>query len=147
SADSLLIQALGNQAGTFRNRAAGIDPRAVDDRRVRRSISQESTFSDDLHDLESIEAVIRKQAASCARRLRDRDLYARTVHLKLRSGGFSTLTRSRSLGGYTRDAETVAEATCELARAWARYQSRIGVRLIGTGVSGLESQPDAGQVL
>lgn len=147
SAESLLVQALGNQAETFRNRASGIDPREVDDRRVRRSISQESTFSDDLHDLEAIEAVIREQAASCARRLRDRELYARTVHLKLRSGGFSTLTRSQALGGYTRDAETVAEAACELARAWARYQSRIGVRLIGTGVSGLERQPDPGQVL
>ncbi|NKI34545.1 DNA polymerase IV [Wenzhouxiangella sp. XN79A] len=145
--ESLLSQALGRQAGTFRQRAAGIDPRPVDDRRVRRSISQESTFSEDLHELAAIEEVIRTQAAACARRLRERSLYARTVHLKLRSGGFSTLTRSQSLDGYTRNAETVAEAACALARAWAGYQSRIGVRLIGTGVSGLEGQPDPGQIL
>ena len=147
SPDSLLRQALGNQAAMFRQRAAGIDPRDVDDRRVRRSISQESTFTDDLHDLAAIEAVIRDQAAACAKRLRDRSLYARTVHLKLRSGGFSTLTRSQGLDGYTRDAETIAETACGLARSWAGYQSRIGVRLIGTGVSGLEARPDPGQVL
>jgi DNA polymerase-4 len=143
----LLQQALGRSASTFKERAHGIDPRAVDDRRVRRSISQESTFSDDLHDLEAIESVIRDQARSCASGLRDRALYARTVHLKLRSGGFSTLTRSRTLDGYTRDAETIAETACALARAWAVYQSRVGVRLIGTGVSGLSSQPDPGQML
>lgn len=143
---SLLQQALGRSAETFQQRAHGIDPRAVDDRRVRRSISQESTFSDDLHELETIEAVIREQAESCASVLRTKSLYARTVHLKLRSGGFSTLTRSRTLEGYTQNADLIAETACTMARGWAIYQSRLGVRLIGTGVSGLESQPGPGEM-
>ena len=142
-----LAGVLGRQGEVFRQRAAGIDPRAVDGGRLRRSISQESTFGRDLRDLDRIIEVIDEQAAACAERLQTRGFYARTVHLKLRSGGFSTLTRSRGLGGYTRDAEILAAAARELARAWAGYQSRIGVRLIGVGVSGLDERPDPGQLL
>jgi len=138
---------LGRQAEAFRDRAAGIDPREVSAARTRRSISQESTFERDLRDLRDIEAVIRRQAGECADRLARRSLYARSVHLKLRSGGFSTLTRSTTMPGYTRSAAAIAAAATGLAHAWAGYQSRLGVRLIGVGVSGLEASPDPGQLL
>jgi len=65
----------------------------------------------------------------------------------LRSGGFSTLTRSRTLPGYTRSPARIAEAAVALANEWARYQARVGVRLIGVGVAALESRPDPGQLL
>lgn len=142
-----LAPVLGRQALGFRQRAAGIDERAVSSERTRRSISQESTFDRDLHDMGEIEEVIRQQASRCADRLLERGLYARSVHLKLRSGGFSTLTRSRTLAGFTRSSIRIAEAAGELANEWARYQSRIGVRLIGVGVSALASRPDPGQLL
>ncbi len=138
---------LGRQAEGFRDRAAGIDAREVSPVRTRRSISQESTFDRDLHELSDIEDVIRQQARQCADRLAERALYARTVHLKLRSGGFSTLTRSTTMAGYTRAEEAIAAAAIDLAHAWARYQSHVGVRLIGVGVSGLASTPDPGQLL
>jgi DNA polymerase-4 len=138
---------LGRQAEHFRERAAGIDRRAVSGDRRRRSISQESTFGEDLHELSEIEEVIRRQADQCAARLTDRALYARSVQIKLRSGGFSTLTRSRTLDGFTRSAEAITEAAVGMAREWARYQSRIGVRLIGVGVAGLEANPDPGRLL
>jgi len=142
-----LVPVLGRQAVSFRLRAAGVDERAVTSERTRRSISQESTFENDLHDMDEIEQVVRQQALRCAQRLVDRGLYARSVHLKLRSGGFSTLTRSRTLPGYTRSSARIADAAAELAIEWARYQSRVGVRLIGVGVAALESRPDPGQLL
>lgn len=142
-----LYPILGRQADGFRARAAGIDPRQVSTVRARRSISQESTFDRDLHELSEIESVIRSQAEKCSERLAQRALYARTVHLKLRSGGFSTLTRSMTLTGYTRSAEPIAGAAIDLARAWAGYQTRVGVRLIGVGVSGLTPTPDPSQLL
>jgi DNA polymerase-4 len=138
---------LGRQAARFRDGAAGIDRRPVSGERRRRSISQESTFRDDLHAMDDIERVIRRHADQCARRLSERGLYARSVQLKLRSGGFSTLTRSRTLGGFTRSEHAIAEAALAMAREWARYQSRVGVRLIGVGVSGLETRPDPGQLM
>ena len=144
---SWLEPVLGRQAQRFRERAAGIDPRPVSSERTRRSISQESTFSEDLRDREEIAAIIRGQASRCAERLVEKGLYARAVHVKLRSGGFSTLTRSRTLDGYTRSADAIAAAALELAGEWARYQSRLAVRLIGVGVSMLEAHPDPGQLL
>ncbi|MEX0915444.1 MAG: DNA polymerase IV [Wenzhouxiangellaceae bacterium] len=143
----LLVPVLGRQAFGFRQRAAGIDERAVSPVRTRRSISQESTFERDLHRMEDIEEVIRRQAGQCAQRLSERGLYARSIHLKLRSGGFSTLTRSHTLAGYTRSAARIAEAAIELAVGWTQYQSSVGVRLIGVGVSALEANPDPGQLL
>ena len=142
-----LVPVLGRQAAEFRQRAAGIDGRPVSPARARRSISQESTFEHDLHLIDDIEAVIRNQAEKCAQRLTARGFYARSVHLKLRSGGFSTLTRSRTLPGYTRSAARIAETAIEMAAGWTRYQSRVGVRLIGVGVSALETHPDPGQLL
>src|SRR6056297_3121953 len=91
--------------------------------------------------------VLGRQASRCAAGLSERGLYARSVHLKLRSGGFSTLTRSRTLPGYTRSPARIAEAAVALANEWARYQARVGVRLIGVGVAALESRPDPGQLL
>lgn len=142
-----LVPVLGRQAFAYQQRAAGIDERAVNAVRTRRSISQESTFERDLHDMREIEEIIERQASSCAQRLSERGLYARSVHLKLRSGGFSTLTRSRTLSGYTRSSARIAEAAVEMATEWARYQSRVGVRLIGVGVAALEASPDSGQLL
>lgn len=142
-----LVPVLGRQAFGFRQRAAGIDERAVSAVRTRRSISQESTFESDLHDMREIVDIIEHQATRCAQRLSERGLYARSVHLKLRSGGFSTLTRSRTLAGYTRSSALIAEAAIEMATEWARYQSRVGVRLIGVGVAALEASPDPGQLL
>ncbi len=142
-----LSPVLGNQADAFVQRAAGVDCREVRPVRARRSISQESTFDQNLHRMDDIEQVIRGQAEKCAQRLNARGLYARSVHLKLRSGGFSTLTRSRTLPGYTRSSARIAEAAIEMAAGWTRYQSRVGVRLIGVGVSSLEDHPDAGQLL
>ena len=142
-----LVPILGSQAGAFGQRAAGIDGREVRPARTRRSISQESTFDTNLHAMAEIEAVIRNQAEQCAQRLTTRGLYARSVHLKLRSGGFSTLTRSRTLPGYTRSPSRIAEAAIEMACGWTRYQSRVGVRLLGVGVSALEPHPDPGQLL
>ncbi|MDT8408505.1 MAG: DNA polymerase IV [Wenzhouxiangellaceae bacterium] len=138
---------LGKQALLFSQRAAGIDERDIRPDRPRRSISQESTFDQDLHDMEAIAGIIHGQAARCAERLLARKLYARTVHLKLRSGGFSTLTRSHTLAGYTRSAERIGQAATQMARAWSQYHSRVSVRLIGVGVSALEARPDPGQLL
>ncbi|MEM1082313.1 MAG: DNA polymerase IV, partial [Pseudomonadota bacterium] len=139
----LLTPSLGNHATRYQARAAGIDTRPVKSERTRRSISQESTFSEELHSLDAIEPVIQRQAEQCAERLQKTNLYAKTVHLKLRSAGFSTLTRSRTLATAVRDADTIANQVIDLARSWAQYQTRVSVRLIGVGVSSLIEYPDA----
>lgn len=122
-------------------RAAGIDERPVKPSRVRRSISQETTFDQDLTRLDDLRPVIKAQAEKVAERLKDKDLFARTVTLKLRSTGFSTITRSHSLNGYTRDHGLISQTAYELLEDWANWRPAFSIRLIGVGVAGLASNP------
>ena len=147
SPPELLAPLFGSRLQSYLDRAAGIDPRPVLPGRARRSISQESTFEHDLTEIGAVEAVVRQQAEQCSRSLREKLLFARSVHLKLRSGGFSTLTRSRMLDGYSRDPDVLAEAAIGLLRAWAGYQTRMSLRLVGVGVSHLEASPPSDDVL
>lgn len=143
----LLEQLFGQHGREMALRAAGIDNRAVTSRRVRRSISQETTFEKDVHDLEALRDVIRDQAGEVAGSLARRGLYARTIMLKLRSGGFSTISRSRSLPGHTRSAAVIGRAAVDLLESWAGWHRRFAIRLIGVGASGLASHPDESELL
>lgn len=142
-----LAQVFGDQAGALIERAAGIDERPVSAERVRRSISQETTFSRDEHDIGALVIVLARQADKVARRLTERGLYARTVTIKLRSSGFSTITRSQSLGGHTRSAAHILAGARELLEGWAGWRRQFAVRLIGVGVSGLAERPDQSDLI
>lgn len=128
-------------------RAAGVDERPVKPTRPRRSISQESTFDEDIHDLEALRPLLDQQAADVASTLSRKGLYARTITLKLRSSGFATMTRSQSLSGYTRDPERIAGTAWEMLRHWTDWRQEFAIRLIGVGVSGLASRPDETDLL
>jgi len=64
-------------------------------------------------------------------------MHARTVHLKVRAGDFTTWTRCRTLAGPTDLTEPILDAARLLFRERIRLGAR-GVRLLGVGVSGLE---------
>ena len=78
-----------------------------------------------------------------ARRLRRRELRARTVTVKLRTGDFTTLTRSRTLDEATDGTETIWQAADGLFGHWSSQHFR-PLRLIGVTASQLTSQ--AGQL-
>jgi DNA polymerase-4 len=143
----LLRQLFGDHAMALIERATGIDEREVGSRRPRRSVSQETTFRDDRHDIAELVDVMTGQAAQVAGRLASRGWYARTVTIKLRSSGFSTITRSRSLGGYTRSPDRILSVARELLEDWAGWRRQFAVRLIGVGVSGLSEHPDESELL
>jgi nucleotidyltransferase/DNA polymerase involved in DNA repair len=116
--------------------AYGKDDRPVHASQVAKSISEERTYGDDLTDPGTIDRELLARAEGVARALRREGLAARTVHLKIRTGDFTTATRALTL----HDPTDLAEALVEAARTM--YRERIdlhgqGVRLIGVGVSGL----------
>jgi len=143
----VLTGLFGPSGADLRLRAAGIDERAVKSSRLRRSISQETTFDRDLHDVEALQPVIIEQARQLAASLLAKQLYAKTVTLKLRSGGFSTITRSESLSGYTRDPDVIAEVASGLLTNWAGWRNAFAVRLVGVGVSGLLAHPEEADLI
>lgn len=143
TAPDVLVRLFGSHGVTLAARAAGIDERPVNPDRVRRSISQENTFSEDIHDLQTLWPLIEKQSKKVASRLNARSLRARTVSLKLRSTGFSTITRNHSFPDHTADPEAIARAAWRLLEDWSGWRRAFSVRLIGVGVSGLMPDPDA----
>lgn len=142
TAPDLLAALFGSSGAELLARARGIDSRPVQTGRVRRSISQENTVETDLHSPPELKPLIELQAERVAEGLRRRGLYARTVTLKLRSTGFSTITRSESLPGYTRSAKRIAATAWALLERWSDWRSGFSIRLVGVGVSGLETNPD-----
>jgi DNA polymerase-4 len=107
-----------------------------------KSISHETTFNVDTSDLETLESTLLRLSEMVGRRLREHQLYARTVQLKLRYSDFSTITRAHSLDHATQlDTEIFREARA-LFRQNCKAKAKI--RLLGVHASGLE--PGEGQL-
>ena len=120
--------------GQFFRFVRGIDTRQVVPDREAKSISHEVTFPVDLDDCEHLKGVLFGQTVQVARRLRRHDLLARTVTLKIRTGDFKTVTRSRTFDVATDETDAIWEIVASLFDAWSRQRST-AVRLIGVGVS------------
>jgi len=92
SAEGLARQ-LGKLGRDLYRQAQGLDERPVVTEREAKSISQETTFAEDVADTETLRRALRHQAGQVGARLRGSGLAARTVILKLRWADFTTLTR------------------------------------------------------
>jgi len=117
--------------------AHGLDDRPVETSREAKSISEERTYGDDLRDPDAIDRELLARAEGVARELRREGLVARTVHIKVRTGDFTTWTRAHTLPAPTDLAEILLGAARDLFRERIRLAHQ-GVRLIGVGVSGIE---------
>ena len=104
-----------------------------------RSVSHEHTFSVDTDDAQVLESVLARLCEMVCRRLRDQNLHARTVQLKLRDSGFHTITRARTLEQPTAVDSEVFAAIRELFRAnW----NRATVRLLGVHTSHFDEESE-----
>jgi DNA polymerase-4 len=99
-----------------------------------KSSGSENTFERDLVDIATIRVEIAEMAGNAAAWLARRELYARTVTIKVRYDDFTTITRSHSEAP-TRDEENIrTRAVALLDRTEA---GRRPVRLLGVSVHNL----------
>jgi DNA polymerase-4 len=134
-----LRETIGSHADWLVQLAHGIDERAVEPNRPRKSVGTERTFVDDVTDI----AVIRDEVAGMAREdadwLERHVQYARTLTLKVRYNDFTTITRSHTRTPAERDADALAaRAVALLDRTDA---GRRPVRLLGVALHGLTDEP------
>jgi len=115
--------------------AHGIDNRDVVTDAQAKSISHETTFSEDLNDKQVLEAWLLYLTEQVAWRLRRADLSGRVVQLKLRFPDFKTITRSHTLT----QASASTDELWRIARRLFRdnWPGTPAIRLIGIGVAGL----------
>ena len=123
--------------------AHGLDDRPVEPDRAARSISEERTYLEDLHEADDIDREMLARAEGVARTLRAEGLRGRTVHLKVRTGDFKTITRARTLDQPTDLAEPILAAARALLRDRVELKGR-GIRLLGLGLSGFAEDSPAG---
>ena len=93
-----LIRALGEANGaSLYELAWGRDYRDVTPEEPDRSISAAETFPQDLDNPEEILTEFLRLTERATARLRDRDLFAKTISIKVRFADFSTINRSKTL--------------------------------------------------
>lgn len=127
---------VGSAADWLRDLSLGIDNRPVDPSEDRKSAGSECTYEKDLTDVAQITREIDEMARDAARWLHKRDIYARTVVIKVRYDDFTTITRSQSDARPTRDGDAIAaRAVALLGKTDA---GRRPVRLLGVSVHNLE---------
>jgi DNA polymerase-4 len=129
-----LEEAVGSLAGRLQQLAQGIDDRPVISEHEPKSSGSENTFANDLVDIDEIKTHVAAMARDAAAWLLQRDLYARTVTIKVRYDDFTTITRSHSDGPTRGEEAIVCRAVTLLEKTDA---GRRPVRLLGVSVSNL----------
>jgi len=119
-------------------RASGIDNRPIITHHDAKSLSQETTFSRDISEEAKLKNTLRELSASIGRKLRESNLRAQTIKLKIRWSDFTTITRQTTISQPTDQEQMIYEVSLSLLDKCWDY--RRPVRLIGLGVSGLSSQ-------
>jgi DNA polymerase IV len=134
-----LEQLIGADARSLKVRANGRGGTVLRPDRLPKSVSRETTLSRDLRDPEELERILALLTARVTSQLRDEQILARSVTLKLRHDDFRTVTRRQTLETATDlDAEIyrAARQLFRLAFAEVRRRDR-GVRLIGVAATNL----------
>jgi DNA polymerase-4 len=117
--------------------AQGIDERQVVPDREAKMISHETTFPHDIADMATLRAALVELTEQVGRRLRRNGLNGRTVHLKVRSADFATISRAVTLSRPTDVTQELWQAASELLTQRVPREN-LPVRLLGVGVSGLQ---------
>jgi DNA polymerase-4 len=138
---AVLAQRVGAVAAErFQALASGVDPRPVVPEREAKSIGSERTFEDDLMSDDEVRSVLGRLAEDVGRRLRQAEVVARTVRVKVRFPPFRTVTRQVRLAQPSDDDMVIANAARDLC-AGARAAGE-PVRLLGVTAADLAPRSD-----
>ena len=139
----VLRETVGSHAKWLIRMAYGHDDRPVVSEHEPKSSGSEHTFDVDLTDLAIMREELARMAAGVSRWLTKRELYARTVSIKVRYADFTTVTRSHSANPSRDEQDLVRRAVGLLDRTDA---GQVAVRLLGVSVqnfTGVTATPTA----
>jgi len=130
-----LAAAVGSFAPTLKRLAFGEDDRALDMSEERKSISSETTFTQDTESRPLLRAALKELAADVAATLEKEGVGVLTVQVKVRYSDFKTLTRQIRLSEPLTSASEIYRMACHLLATHKLVSSPI--RLLGIGASTL----------
>lgn len=130
----------GVNSRAMHDRALGIDERLIETERIRKSVSHERTFADDLTTRAEIEDAIDYVGSLVGRRLRRKQLAGHTITLKLRYDDLSIRSAQQALPGNVDDEGIFIPVAKRLvSEIW---QEGDAVRLVGVGISSFDAQDE-----
>lgn len=118
----------------------GIDNRPVRNDRKRKSLGIERTLEENISDPYEIESVLGMLVPRFFARLKKADNFGRTITLKIKTGDFQVMTRSRSKDYYIYEQEEILEISSSLLNESSGLYENI--RLLGLSASNLQKNVD-----
>jgi DNA polymerase-4 len=137
---AMLEQAFGSYAQRLYELARGIDHNPVVSNRVRKQVSAEDTFEQDIRLPECV-PFIRQLAEKVWKASKDNARGAKTVVLKLKTKQFQSLTRSLTLRGRVSSFEMLVDTALALCERVDLSEDQL-YRLVGVGLSNFQPEPE-----
>ncbi len=134
-----LQRMLGNSGEHFHALASGLDKRSVSRRHRARSLGHERTLSEDVSAHHVLAEHLRQSAEHVGQRLRQKNLLARGVRVRLKTSGFELLTRQAVLAHPTSSTALLTDAAVSLLD---RFKTRQTYRLVGMAVFDILNDSD-----
>jgi len=134
--DKRLAEKFGDHGLRLARLSRGEDHRRVNPRHERKSISAETTFSEDISDLEALKDKLWQVCLKTADRSKAKDLAGSVVTLKLKTARFKSITRRRTLSQPIQLADALFRSLEPLLENEAKGRA---YRLIGAGISALSA--------
>lgn len=130
-----MVLSFGKNGFDLVRHARGMDDSPIVTVHEAKSISQETTFAQDVREAKVLKRILAEQSEMVGRRLRQDGLCGTTVKIKIRWPDFTTLTRQMTLDLPVEQDEQIYQTAVSLfEKVWEKDRP---VRLIGVGVSGL----------
>ena len=133
----VLREAVGSIADWLQQLSNGIDDRPVMPHREAKSSGSENTYPEDLTDIEVIRQEIVGMASNAVSWLGRKDVFAKTVTIKVRYGDFTTITRSHTAAPTRDETEIGVRAVALLSKTEAGSRP---IRLLGVSVHNLSAE-------
>lgn len=134
-----LIKRFGKMGSYYHKIAFGQDDRKVNPNRIRKSISSEDTFEEDLTNIDDMMEAITRIAQNVYNWMGRNQVFGKTLTVKIKFADFKQITRSKTTPNPITDLDTMIDIAGELLTSIDT--DNISVRLLGVGISNLD-RPD-----
>jgi DNA polymerase-4 len=142
--ETTLVGRYGSIGHRLYNFSHGEDTRRVNPASAPKNVSVETTFGQDIGDIDGLKQRLWPLCERLSDRLKAKELAGQTLVLKLKSSKFRTTTRSQGLAWPTQLAETIyQDAIALLEKALREAPAGSRYRLIGIGVATLKPASEA----
>jgi len=133
-----LAQRFGKFGSYLYDVVRGKDKRQVKPNRIRKSISSETTYNNDLETIIEVKSALADLITKLVNSCKKYNIKGKTVNLKYRFSDFTTFTRSRTLGGYFNEESIITDLSNEIL---TELESKMQpIRLLGIGLSSLNTE-------